>query len=102
MWRTKPGCKGMPEKYSLEYRIVVHTGHQISSYSYERGKNPINDLSVVAASLGFTNNGVLDHSIGDKHFCHSLDGAVLFEYKIHKNNNVHFKLRKDFFAKAQY
>lgn len=97
-WRYS---KKKPEKYVLDYRIVVHIGYQLyySSYSQNvQAGNPIENLSVVARSLGFDNWGVCDYETGEKHYCRNKDDnhSVLFEYKIYKNNNVHFKLNKEF------
>jgi hypothetical protein len=111
-WRyTKP----RPTKYSLDYRIVVHIGYQIyySTWQKEEAKagNPIEDLAIVARSLGFDNWGALPCGstiiTGEKYICHKkhyIDGSacrdmtddILFEYRIYQNDNVHFKLNQEF------
>jgi len=97
-WRyTKP----VPTKYSLDYRIIQNLGHQILDLWNEKideskiDNNTIMDLTIVAESLGFLNNGIDSIDYG-KHNCYDVDGKVLFEYKIHKNKNVHFKLNQRF------
>lgn len=91
-WRY--GRKNVPEKYVLDYRIVVRV-HQDLNDKWKRDGNPIADLAIVASSLGFKNSGIVDYSRKEKHECLDDNGNVLFEYRIHNNNNVHFKLRKD-------
>lgn len=95
-WRyTKP----VPTKYSLDYRIVVSQGHKLNvSYSYQNqnGQDTIlKDLQTVANSLGFISDSKMPHDLGKKHNCYTND-EVLFEYKVYKNNNVHFKLNQKF------
>lgn len=96
-WRyTKP----VPTKYSLDYRVVTSAGYKLrccNEYSYENpANNLIVDLSIVAASLGYLNGGVEAPEIGKKLYCYKHDGSVLFEYKVFKNQNVHFKLDQEF------
>jgi hypothetical protein len=99
----------VPTKYSLDYRIVVSIGYQLFDSSYNNNAkygNPIEDLAIVARSLGFDNWGIYGASYphkfnySEKCYCYKKEHKdkedVLFEYKIYKNNNVHFKLDKDF------
>jgi hypothetical protein len=98
-WRYS---KKVPVKYSLDYRIVV-TMYGIFKYRSEfscqiNWGNPIANLAIVARSLGFDNYGIQTderaYETGKKHYCYKKDSSVLFEYKVHKNDNVHFKLDK--------
>jgi hypothetical protein len=103
-WRyTKP----VPVKYALDYRIVVNLGYQIfSGWSWNNGVkegNPLQDLSIVARSLGFENDGIQFYDKRTKLCCYKRGGydytkseGVLFEYRLYDNNNVHFKLDKEF------
>lgn len=89
-WRY--GKDGIPEKYTLDYRVIV------SSYStcYRHSEvNIIEDMQAVARSLGFISSSEVSIEVG-KHSCLLESGEVLFEYKIYKNHNIHFKLNKDF------
>lgn len=104
-WRYS---KPRPTKYTLDYRIVVSIGYQLygsycRSNTVEYG-NPIEDLSIVARSLGFDNYGACEGNTeintGESYKCthkgSKRGGNVLFEYKVYKNNNVHFKLDQEF------
>lgn len=94
-WRYQK--KGRPERWQLDYRIVVHWGYRFSDYEYDKYNNPVSDLTTVAHTLGFSNQGAHDFAKdGSKKYCYKLNGEPLFEYKCYKNNNVHFKLDQDF------
>lgn len=100
-WRYS---KKKPVKYALDYRIVVHIGYSLFCWDKKTVKreNPINDLSVVARSLGFENyEACMDGNkirMGELYQCFIKGGCgdTLFEYRVYQNNNVHFKLNKDF------
>lgn len=96
-WRYS---KDLPEKYALDYRIVVFCGSSFNDkYGYHHpDDNPASDLSIVARSLGFDNDGVICEHVerGKKYECKMKDGKVLFEYRVYQNNNVHFKLNQEF------
>lgn len=94
-WRY---TKQKPEKYSLDYRIVVYSGSRYNNRCYyDYDDNPAQDLAIVARSLGFDNNGVENRiERGKKYECLMKDGKVLFEFRVYQNNNVHFKLNKEF------
>lgn len=94
-WRY--GKKGLPEKYQIDKRFVVNCGYKLSKYEWDRHKNPISDLCVVASSLGFENRGTEDfEKDGQQKSVLTLEESVLFEYRCYQNNNVHFKLNKNF------
>jgi len=84
----------------LDYRIVVYCGSSFNDrYGYHHDDdNPAADLSIVARSLGFDNNGIETKrpERGTSYKCLMKDGNVLFEYRVYQNNNVHFKLNKEF------
>jgi hypothetical protein len=87
--------KEMPEKYSLEYRVICRC--HLSSYQYDLQENKISDLAVVAANLGFDNTGVHEfEQDGKKYYCKNADGDVIFEYKLFKNDNAHIKMNQAF------
>lgn len=89
-----------PEKYSLDYRIVVYCGSKFNmKWKYEHpDNNPAVDLSIVARTLGFDNQGINEETFerGKSYNCLSKDGSVLFNYRVYQNNNVHFKLNQEF------
>ena len=89
-WRYN---KDVPTKYKLDYRVI--TRFSISQYGWERFKdNLIQDICVVCNSLGFFVKEIPDSETWyykDKHEILFKDG-VLFEYKLFRNGNVHFKL----------
>lgn len=94
-WRY--GKTGLPEKYSLDMRIVVSCGYKIDKYEWNKYNNPIADLCVVGDSLGFKNNGAHDfNKDGQSKSVFMENGKELFVYRCYQNNNVHFKLNKDF------
>ena len=94
-WRY--GKKGLPEKYQIDKRFVVSCGYKLSKYGWDKHKNPISDLCVVASSLGFENGGAEDfEKDGRQKSVLNPEGSVLFEYRCYQNNNVHFKLDKAF------
>lgn len=102
-WRYS---KPVPTKHTLDYRIVVSIGYQLYGRYCNSGRvaygNPIEDLAVVARSLGFDNWGACEGGTevdtGEKYYCRMKDDehSVLFEYKVYKNNNVHFKINQEF------
>lgn len=95
-WRYN-GTKGRPCKYSLDMRIVVSCGYKIEKYEWNKYNNPIADLCVVADSLGFKNNGAHDFAKdGQSKSVLMENGKELFVYRCYQNNNVHFKLNKEF------
>lgn len=98
-WRYN---KPVPTKYSLDYRLVVPV--RISEYGWEKYKNnTIFDICVVANSLGFNVDTMPEteeyYEIG-KHLIYSKElkskDKILFEYKMYKNGNTHFKLNQEF------
>lgn len=87
-----------PEKYALDYRIVTRLN--MSQYGYERFRdNIITDLIVVANNLGFYTSKTLEESDvthKEAHYIYDNQENILFEYRIHGNGNVHFKINQDF------
>ena len=94
-WRY--GKTGLPEKFSLDMRIVVSCGYKIDKYEWNKYNNPIADLCVVGDSLGFKNHGAHDFTKdGQSKSVLMENGKELFVYRCYQNNNVHFKLNKEF------
>jgi len=91
----------IPEKYQLDYRVVVEGGIRRSGYA---ATGPVSyciasDLAIVADTLGFPNHGVSIETMRKKHYCMGIDGEVVFEYKFFQNNNVHIKMNQAFLMK---
>lgn len=92
--------------YTLDYRIVCSQMYFKSSYSWQEKLNndkverKISDFITIANNLGFSvGRKEIANTFGDKYYVYLKDGNPLFEYKVYKNDNVHFKLNKEF-AKA--
>jgi hypothetical protein len=95
--RWRYGKTGLPEKYSLDYRVVARCGYKIGEYEWKKYDNPIADLCIVGDSLGFKNNGAHDFVKDGQSKSVLMDnGKELFVYRCYQNNNVHFKLNKEF------
>ena len=95
--RWRYGKTGLPEKFSLDMRIVVSCGYKIEKYEWNKYNNPIADLCVIADSLGFKNGGAHDFvKDGQSKSVLMENGKELFVYRCYQNNNVHFKLNKEF------
>lgn len=77
--------------YTLDYRIIIN--------SYD--KCIINDMLTIANNLGFVANDN-EHSTKSKTevYLNNLDAKgkqiLLMDYTCHKNNNIHFRLNKEF------
>ena len=100
--------KPFPSKHLLDYRIVTN-GSSFSKDNFEKScdidfhwgwkhknDNLVYDLSVIACSLGYQNDG-LTYLIkfGKQYEILDKDGKVLFTFRMYKNKNLHLKIRKD-------
>lgn len=101
-WRYKSLKDKDSKKYKLDYRIIVEDYRINNKHHGERNNTILNDLCVVANTLGFYNDNIIFTYFGSKKIkCFLNDKSedeneVLFEYRIYKNNNVHIKLSKRF------
>lgn len=99
-WRYS---KPVPTKYKLDYRLIANVGYNILE-SYRRDNSMVKNISIIANILGFHNKGIdskeenpNNHIPGKTYHCYLNNEEVLFQYKIYKNNNVHFKFDQKFF-----
>ncbi len=118
-WRYGGTPRGL-DRYSLDYRIVLHRvgGLATSSYSFENYKvlglsnnarDFINDILTVANNIGFDTTDTpkagsfewLDNSSKSFEFYdHRTKGrAILMEVRAFKNGNLHIKFNQSFICK---
>ena len=114
-WRYNRKPEGL-ERYSLEYRVVMHRvgGIFIGAYEWERPRcglderaiTFLNDLRTVASNLGYdtSNYGSVetyewDSRIKNQLWCKNLRTGkeeVLFEAAAFKNGNLHLMINQSF------
>jgi len=87
-------CKGKPEKYKLDYRIVTRC---YKSYRYD--ECVVDDFAVICRSLGFfiPDSCCLDTSDnlkGREQTFYTVTGETAFTARYYKNSNVHLKINK--------
>lgn len=90
--------------YTLDYRLIVSKYGWVSSYSWEdslqsrRIMAEISDICVIARNLGFDTENIYQEpkNFGEKYYVYLKNGDVLFEYKVYKNGNAHFKFNVEF------
>lgn len=97
--------------YILDYRIVCDTFYFGCNYSWKseidlyKSQTIIDDICTIANNLGFEpiwkENREYAKEYGKKYTikCKLAKNGILFEYRVYKNGNVHFKFNKEF-AKA--
>lgn len=97
--------------YILDYRIVCDTFYFGCNYSWKseidlyKSQTIIDDICTIANNLGFEpiwkENREYAKEYGKKYTikCKLAKHGILFEYRVYKNGNVHFKFNKEF-AKA--
>lgn len=97
--------------YILDYRIVCDTFYFGCNYSWKseidlyKSQTIIDDICTIANNLGFEpvwkQNREYAEEYGKKYTikCKLAKHGILFEYRVYKNGNVHFKFNKEF-AKA--
>lgn len=100
-WRFNSGDE-RAQKYTLDYRIISTYFNWTCNYSFDNkisARNveaSIGDICTIANNLGFkVGEKQYAESFGQKAYVYGTDGKVLFEYKIYKNRNAHFKFRKE-------
>ena len=90
--------------YTLDYRLIVSKYGWVSSYSWEDSLQSrriiaeINDICVVARNLVFDSEKTYEEpkEFNHKYYVYMKNGEFLFEYKVFKNGNAHFKLNTEF------
>lgn len=89
--------------YSLDYRIIADE-HWNNNYSWEgaklddrKVKTATDDICTIAFNLGFrcTEKPVITE-YGTKYYYMMSDGKPLFEVKVYKNGNAHYKFNVEF------
>lgn len=103
-WRW---CSKDHTHYTLDYRMIVQKYGWVHNYSWEDDFNcgkiraEIEDICVIARNLGFDCESYYEKpsEFNHKYYIYQKNGDILFEYKIFKNQNVHFKFNIEF-AKA--
>ncbi|MBN2830415.1 MAG: DUF4942 domain-containing protein, partial [Candidatus Cloacimonetes bacterium] len=110
-WRYSRRPEGF-DKYTLDYRIVVHRYNAIQvenwrSYDYPNGLNRsahdlIGDIFTIAANLGFSiteNSFNRTWEAGEAQDFKLTSGELFASIRAYKNGNVHFKLNQKFMKK---
>ncbi len=99
------GWRWSSEKHShyvLDYRIIMSSPFRSTwSGSFDtnslEGIRTMQDIRTIARNLGFdTIDYQAPTTFGQKYYVYTLNGEVLFEYKIYMNGNMHVKFNKEF------
>jgi len=90
--------KGKPEKYILDYRLVVRCYKSHGGF----GSSVIDDFIVVCRSLGFYISDYRyfnGNAYGEEQQFHTIDGDLAFTVRHYKNHNAHMKVNKKLMMK---
>lgn len=101
-WRY---TKETPEKYLLDYRIVVpfrKGRHSSSSQYHNDGNSIVSDLCVIANNFGYKTTEIetdKDAETGTAYQVKDINDELIFEYRKYQNGNIHFKINQDLMLK---
>lgn len=100
-WRWNKG-DAVKQKYSLDYRIIA-CEHWNNNYSWKeeiddrKAKTATDDICTIAFNLGFRCVEKQEvKEFGEKYYYYLSDGKPLFEVKVYKNGNCHYKFNTEF------
>jgi hypothetical protein len=90
------------QKYSLDYRIIA-CEHWNNNYSWSneideyKAKTATDDICTIAFNLGFRCTEKQEvKEYGEKYYYYLSNGKPLFEVKVYKNGNCHYKFNTEF------
>ena len=95
-------CENKRKDYKLDYRIIA-SEYWNNRYSWTEGldkqktKTATEDICTIAFNLGFRCTEKAEVTeYGKKYYYKLADGTDLFELKVYKNGNVHYKFNTEF------